>query len=105
MTVVMGILGLVGAGMRVADTHSTTLTVTPNTNLPDVASVNVSGAGFGNSGSLALQQCIPIDQFGSEDCSENINTSPIQTSPNGAFGPVAVQVSRVFTAAGTQRTC
>ena len=103
-SVVAGMALAVGPAVGLADTPGTSLMVSPNTNLnPAGQSVSVSGTGFGPSGSGSIQQCIPVDDFGTEECSDNIGT--FTTNASGVFGPVNVTVSQSFVAAAVQRTC
>ncbi len=102
-TVALGAIILVGAGISFADTPGTTLTVSPATNLPDNASVNVSGAGFGANVSGFIVQCVPADSMGTDDCSDDIGL--FTTNASGTFGPVPVNVTRTFLAGGLQRSC
>ena len=102
--VILGVLVMCWSVMALADTPGTTLTVTPNTNLnPSGQVVQVSGTGFGASGTGTIVQCIPIDASGAEDCSESLAT--FTTNASGAFGGVSVSVASSFTAAGSPRTC
>jgi hypothetical protein len=90
------------AGVTLADTPGTTLTVSPSTNLaPTGQAVSVSGSGFGPASTGLIRQCVAI--AGTEECSAALAT--FTTNAQGLFGPVSVTVSDTLTTDGGVRTC
>ena len=101
--VLVGVLAMVWSVVASADTPGTTLIVNPNTNLASTQSVQVSGTGFGPSGSGAVTQCVQIEVDGTEACSDSLAT--FTTTAQGAFGPVNVTVTKIFTVDGVPQNC
>jgi hypothetical protein len=70
-----------------------TVTVSPDSNLPDAATVNVSGTGFVPNADVDFFQCFD------EPTGERCTTEPIatgRTNANGAFGPTTTTVFAVI---------
>jgi len=70
-----------------------TVNVTPNSQLPDPANVNISGNGFSPNRALELYQCVDRNEV------ELCTLFPIAattTNVNGNFGPVPAQVKGTF---------
>ena len=94
---------VVPAGVTLADTPGTTLTVSPSTNLaPTGQAVSVSGTGFGSAFTGHIYQCVVI--AGTEECSQ-AHLATFSTTSQGFFGPVSVTVSDTLTTDGGVRTC
>lgn len=69
------------------------VTVSPDRNLTDTATVNVSGAGFSAGATVLLYQCADVGFVG--HCTDQ-PLAELETSLSGAFDPVAVGVQAVF---------
>ena len=68
------------------------VTVTPDSDLPDTANVNVSGTGFPASRTVYVSQC--ADVGGVASCTDPIASG--QTNASGNFGPVPATVKATF---------
>jgi hypothetical protein len=82
-------LGSAGPAAAVGES----VTVTPDANLPDTATVNVSGTGFPAHEDLEFYQCVDESTF--ELCSVEPVGGAI-TNASGAFGPATATVRAVF---------
>ncbi len=81
-----GCLALLGAAPAPA---APAATVTPFANLPDTATVNVSGTGWTPDNGITIRQC-------NSDGSACVGFGVAVADLGGAFGPVPFQVSKVF---------
>ena len=69
------------------------LTVTPSTNLPASANVNVSGNGFAANQPGTLSQCKFNPGLGADECKD---IGSFTTNASGNFGPVPVTVTSTY---------
>ena len=69
------------------------VTVSPSTNLPDAANVNVSGTGFAANQPGTLRECKFNPTLLVDECKD---IGVFMTNSSGNFGPVAVLVTRTF---------
>jgi hypothetical protein len=83
------VLGTAGPAEAIGET----VTATPDSNLPDTATVNVSGTGFNPNDDVEFFQCVDDGPF--ELCSVEPVGGAI-TNASGAFGPTTATVQAVF---------
>ncbi len=69
------------------------VTVTPSTNLPDSANVNVSGNGFAANQPGTISECKFNPGLGADECKD---IGSFTTNASGTFGPVPVTVTRTY---------
>jgi hypothetical protein len=73
------------------------IVVSPNSGLPSVATVNVSGTDFTPNSTVFVFQCAnATDGLGHSACDANAHRVPATTNALGAFGPVSLTVHRVM---------
>ncbi|MFP5319067.1 MAG: neocarzinostatin apoprotein domain-containing protein [Acidimicrobiia bacterium] len=78
-------------------TPGTSVTVTPDDNLPATASVTVSGVGFRASWTAEIRQCGVQPGLDLVDC---VDRTTALTTAAGALNPVQIQVTSTFQPAG-----
>ncbi len=90
-----GMVGLLVAVLvfAYAQKASALLAVTPSTNLPPTANVNVSGNGFVANQPGTLQQCKFNAGLGFDECKD---IGAFTTNASGNFGPVPVTVTSTY---------
>ncbi len=69
------------------------VTVTPSTNLPASANVNVSGNGFAANQPGTISECKFNPGLGADECKD---IGSFTTNSSGTFGPVPVTVTRTY---------
>jgi hypothetical protein len=76
-----------------AEAVGETVNVSPDTNLPSPANVNVSGSGFTANSSISIYQC--AEKNGVDSCTNPLSPN-VPTNASGSFGTTAVTVAKSF---------